>query len=78
MSPRAPVDPATTAVNSLLAPNLGQLGLKDKALLFSLIESLTKVCHKLQDGEVADDESRMLRKRLDDARRALNGNLGTS
>ena len=73
MSPRTIMDPATLAVNSIIAPEARQLGLKDKSLLFSLVESLTKVCHKLQEGESVDYESRMLRRRLDEARRILDG-----
>lgn len=73
MSPRSLVDPATVAVNALLAGNGRPLGLKDKALLFGLVESLSKVCRRLQDGEEGDYEGRVLRRRLDGARRALEG-----
>jgi hypothetical protein len=73
MSPRTLVDPATVAVKALIAPSGRQLGLKDKALLFGLVESLTKVCHKLQEGEETDYDSRALRRRLDEARRVLDG-----
>lgn len=78
MSPRSvlPQDPATVAVNALLdsAGNGRQLGLKDKATLFGVVESLRKTCARLQ--EESDDNgpvSRTLRKRLDDARKALEG-----
>ena len=73
MSPRTLADPATVAVNALLEPHGRQLGLKDKALLFGLVENLKNVCHKLQEREEGEYESRMLRRRLDDARRALDG-----
>ena len=64
-------DPATVAVNAMLDPNARQLGLKDKALLFGLVESLREVCHKLQDED--EGRRRVLRRRLDDAKRVLNG-----
>jgi hypothetical protein len=73
MSPRAFTDPATVAVNAMLEPNGRQLGLKDKALLFSLVESLRSVCHQLQERSEVDFESRALRRRLDDARKIMNG-----
>lgn len=75
VSPRgaASQDPATVAVNALLAPGGKQLGLRDKALLFGLVESLKKVCQSLQDGNEASQDNRMLRRRLDDARRVLAG-----
>jgi hypothetical protein len=57
----------------MLNPNARQLGLKEKALLFSLVESLRSVCHQLQERSEADFESRALRRRLDDARKILNG-----
>ena len=73
MSPGAFTDPATVAVNAVLGPQGRQLGLKDKALLFSLVESLRTVCQQIQDRGEADFESRALRRRLDDARKILNG-----
>lgn len=73
MSPGAFTDPATVAVNAVLEPNGRQLGLKDKALLFSLVESLRTVCHQMQERNDNDFESRALRRRLDDARKILNG-----
>lgn len=73
MSPGAFTDPATVAVHAVLEPSGRQLGLKDKALLFSLVESLKGVCHQLQGRSEGDFESRALRRRLDDARKILNG-----
>jgi len=77
MSPQANFlhDPATTAVNALLDPISRPLGLKDKALLFGLVESLRQVCRTLQTEDEGQYESRVLRRRLDDARRALAGTL---
>ena len=73
MSPRTFADPATLAVNAILNSNGRPLGLKDKALLFSLVESLRTVCHQIQEGTEGDFHSRALRRRLDDARKILNG-----
>ena len=75
ISPRAVSDPATVIVNALLDPAQKPLGLKDKALLFGLVERLRNVCQTLQDREEGKYESRMLRRRLDDARRVLDGAL---
>lgn len=77
MSPKTTAmhDPATLAVNALLNPNGRQLGLKDKAMLFGLIESIRKVCYKLQEEDEGQYETRILRRRLDDAKRALDGTL---
>ncbi|KAF2764647.1 hypothetical protein EJ03DRAFT_385844 [Teratosphaeria nubilosa] len=68
-------DPATIAVNALLDPTGRALGLKDKALLFEVVESLRKVTHRLQEEEDAQHHSRLLRRKLEDAKRALNGTL---
>lgn len=66
-------DPATVAVNALLDPSGKGLGLRNKAILFSVVESLSKVVHRIQDGDESDYQSRLLRKRLDDARAILEG-----
>ena len=68
-------DPATLAVNALLDQMGRQLGLKDKALLFGLVENLRKVCQDLQEVDEGQYEGRVLRKRLGDAKRALGGEL---
>lgn len=68
-----PPSQSAAAVSALLDPQLGPLALKDNALVFTLVESLRQVCEKLQLGEDAETESRLIRRRLDDARRALDG-----
>ncbi|KAK3114033.1 hypothetical protein LTR53_008043 [Teratosphaeriaceae sp. CCFEE 6253] len=80
MSPRtAPAqivhahDPATVAVHALLDPHGRQLGPKDKAILFGLVESLRKAVQSLQHEDEGQYESRVLRRRLDEAKRALDG-----
>lgn len=69
-------DPATVAVNALLKCGGRSLGLRDKALLFGLVESLKTVCQSLQENGESSQENRMLRRRLDDARRVLSGISG--
>lgn len=74
MSPRTIMDPATVAVNALLeTPSTSGgkvLGLKDKAVLFGVVESLRKVCRGiLEDGE----EGWVMRRRLEEVRRVLDG-----
>ena len=69
------LDPAILAVNALLDPNGKQLGLRSKAVLFSVVESLRKVALRLQEEDEAQYESRVLRRRLDDAKNALDGVL---
>ncbi|KAK5690890.1 hypothetical protein LTR97_012053 [Elasticomyces elasticus] len=73
MSPLAVMhDPATIAVNALLDPNGRQLGMKDKAILFGLIDHLRRTVQKLQLEDEDQYESRVLRRRLDDATKALS------
>jgi hypothetical protein len=67
-------DPTAIAVNALLDSQARCLGLKDKALVFGVVESLRKVCGKLQEGD--DEEAydlREWRRRLDSCRKALEG-----
>jgi hypothetical protein len=50
------------------------LGLKDKALVFGVVESLRRVCGRLQEGD--DEEAydlREWRRRLDACRKAMDG-----
>lgn len=74
MSPRTPEDPAIVAVNALLGLGSGgkPLGLKDKALLFGVVESLGRLVKGLQDGEAACD-SPTLRAKLEGAKKVLEG-----
>jgi hypothetical protein len=61
-------------VNALLNPHGRALGLKDKALVFGVVESLRRVCEKLQEGDDEDAyEMREWRRRLDGCRRELDG-----
>ena len=67
-------DPTAIAVNALLDSQARCLGLKDKALVFGVVESLRRVCGRLQEGD--DEEAydlREWRRRLDSCRKALDG-----
>lgn len=74
LSPSPLQDPTSIAVNALLNPQGHSLGLKDKALVFGVVESLRRVCEKLQEGEDEEAyERREWRRRLDGCRRELDG-----
>jgi hypothetical protein len=69
-------DPTSIAVNALLNSQGRSLGLKDKALVFGVVESLRRVCEKLQESEDDDaHENREWRRRLDGCRRELDGTV---
>lgn len=70
--PMSPLDPATVAVNALLNPDGPQLGLKDKVLLFSLVDALRITCQQMQEAEDGQTESLRLRRRLEAVRRAID------
>ncbi|KAH0292628.1 hypothetical protein KCU62_g2017, partial [Aureobasidium sp. EXF-3399] len=64
----------TIAVSALLDPERGQgLGSKDEALVYTLVESLRDVVGELQLGAGGEERRRWLRRRLDEARRVLEG-----
>lgn len=73
MSPRGLQNPATVAVNALLEPQDRALGLRDKALLFAVVEQLRVVCRRLQEGAEGEGDARLMQKRLEEAKRALDG-----
>jgi len=66
-------------VNALLDPLGKPLGLKDKAVLFGLVENLRRVVAGLQqeDGVGGGDmeEGRALRRRLEEAGAVLGGEV---
>jgi hypothetical protein len=66
-------DPAIVAVNALLNPHGKALGLRSKAALYSCMEALRKAALRLQEEDEARYDSRVLRRRIDDATNALNG-----
>jgi pyruvate/2-oxoglutarate dehydrogenase complex dihydrolipoamide acyltransferase (E2) component len=64
----------TIAVSALLDPTKGQgLGSKDEALVYTLVESLREVVGELQLGAGGEERRRWLRRRLDEARRVIEG-----
>jgi hypothetical protein len=77
ISPSPSQDPTAIAVNAILNPHGRALGLKDKALVFGVVESLRRVCEKLQEGEDENAyEMREWRRRLDGCRGELEGAVG--
>lgn len=71
--PSIPQPAESVAVSALLDVNARPLGLKDKALVFTLVESLKHICEELQHGDESGHRSRILRQRLEQASRVLNG-----
>ncbi|THX31005.1 hypothetical protein D6D12_03185 [Aureobasidium pullulans] len=64
----------TMAVSALLDPTKGKgLGSKDEALVYTLVESLREFVGELQSGAGGEERRRSLRRRLDEARRVLEG-----
>jgi hypothetical protein len=62
------------AVSALLDPTKGRsLGSKDEALVYTLVESLREFVGELQSGAGGEERRRSLRRRLDEARRVLEG-----
>ncbi|KAK0323587.1 hypothetical protein LTR54_006841 [Friedmanniomyces endolithicus] len=72
-----PHDPAKVVVNALLDPLGKGLGLKDKAVLFGLVENLRRVVAGLQQEDPWDGQAdaRVLRIRLEDAAAVLGGEV---
>ncbi|SMQ46986.1 unnamed protein product [Zymoseptoria tritici ST99CH_3D7] len=66
-------DPAARAVAALMDPSGRQLGLRDTAVLFGVVESLRKVVQTLQENEEGAYEGKEMRRRLDGARGWLDG-----
>ncbi|KAF2151251.1 hypothetical protein K461DRAFT_280038 [Myriangium duriaei CBS 260.36] len=65
---------AAIAVAAVCDPTLPALGLRDKALLFMLMESVQTACARLQEGAaVGKLEGQVLRRRLEEARRVMDG-----
>ncbi|MBE7180839.1 MAG: hypothetical protein INR71_06460, partial [Terriglobus roseus] len=56
-----------------LAGGLVPLQAQDQALVRALAGSLERVCLALRDAETGQYAGKVLRRRLDDARRALDG-----
>ncbi|KAK1811993.1 hypothetical protein LTR12_013609 [Friedmanniomyces endolithicus] len=72
-----PHDPAKVVVNALLDPLGKGLGLKDKAVLFGLVENLRRVVAGLQQEDPGDGQAdaRVLRIRLEEAAAVLGGEV---
>ncbi|KAK1823965.1 hypothetical protein LTR12_001498 [Friedmanniomyces endolithicus] len=73
-----PHDPAKVVVNALLDPLGKGLGLKDKAVLFGLVENLRRVVAGLQQEDLMGDgglDGRGFRRRLEEAGAVLGGEV---
>ena len=69
-----PADPTSVAVHAVTdAAQQSPMGMKDKTLVFMLVESIKDACFKLQDENTPSGEGRVLRRRLEEARRVLDG-----
>ena len=69
--PSIPASPAPSAVPAQLDAH--DLGLEDRALVSTLVESVNQICEKLRRHGDSGDAAFVLRRRLDDARRILDG-----
>jgi len=69
-----PTDPTSVAVHAVTdAAQKSPMGMKDKTLVFMLVESIKDACFKLQDDKTPSGEGRVLRRRLEEARKVLEG-----
>ncbi|PNS19834.1 hypothetical protein CAC42_7801 [Sphaceloma murrayae] len=65
--------PSSIAIAALAAPGKRSLGLRDRALTFMLLECIRHACEKLQDQDLDAGEGRILRRRIEEARRVMDG-----
>ncbi|GAB7339064.1 hypothetical protein MBLNU457_5720t1 [Dothideomycetes sp. NU457] len=67
-------DPTSVAVHAVTdIAQQSPMGMKDKTLVFMLVESIKDACLKLQDENTPSSEGRVLRRRLEEARKVLEG-----
>jgi len=67
-------DPTSVAVHAVTdIAQQSPMGMKDKTLVFMLVESIKDACLRLQDENTPLGESRVLRRRLEEARKVLEG-----
>lgn len=64
---------AAVCVAAASDPDRPPLGLKDKALLFMLMEAVQGACAKLQDPATGMGEAGVMRRRLEQAKKVLEG-----
>ncbi|TKX23975.1 hypothetical protein C1H76_3913 [Elsinoe australis] len=65
--------PSAIAVAALAAPGKRPLGLRDRALTLMLLECIRHACEKLQDQDLDASEGRILRRRIEEARKVMDG-----
>lgn len=71
--PSIPPSATSIAVSALIDPNGRRLGLKDKALVFTVVDSLSQICEQLQTEDEKGSTIYLLRQRLEDAKKILDG-----
>lgn len=69
--------PVSAAVSALLGAKSRPLSLKDKTLVFAVVDSLKQICEKLQVDDEGEEATKLLRKKLADARQILIGSTDT-
>jgi len=72
--------PAAAIALAAISPAIEKnpLGLRDKAIMFKLIECIRTTCDKLSDNDLDPNEAQLLRKRLEDATKLLDGSNTTN
>ncbi|KAG8625581.1 hypothetical protein KVT40_005982 [Elsinoe batatas] len=65
--------PSAIAIAALATPGKRQLGLRDRAQMFMLLECIRHACEKLQDQDLDASEGRILRRRVEEARKIMDG-----
>lgn len=71
--PSIPPSATSIAVSALIDPNGRRLGLKDKAVVYTVLENVRQICEKLQTEDEKGSTVYLLRQRLEDARKVLDG-----
>ncbi|KAF4549565.1 Hypothetical protein D9617_21g097860 [Elsinoe fawcettii] len=65
--------PSAIAIAALATPGKRQLGMRDRAQMFMLLECIRHACEKLQDQDLDVSEGRILRRRIEEARKVMDG-----
>ena len=65
--------PASIAAHAITQPGQRPVGQKDKTAILMLLESIKTVCVQLQDEQLDPHDGHLLRMRMEEARRVLEG-----
>ena len=74
-NPSSNLSSASVAVSAITDAKAQKLGFQDKTLVLAVVENLRQICEKLQAGDESEFSGSLLRKRLDSARKMLDGSL---